>query len=210
MRTLVFLAVLAICDVARADERADERIRLEGGLGVRWVDMILVNQDVDAGHQGHLDVGVRRDRWLVYGEYDLMQLTYKGPPIEVGERGTETVNGRGLLHRLGGNVRYTVGRIGNSHDGGLDLYGELGGGIEHFVWDIGGVLTRPDLAIGVGTQALALDDHQFGGISLGFRAVLARHDAHGALACGGPCDRATAPTGWDRSFMFDLTLLFGK
>jgi hypothetical protein len=27
--------------------------------------------------------------------------------------------------------------------------------------------------------------------------------------CGGPCDRATEPSGTDRSFMFDVTVPFG-
>ena len=90
------------------------------------------------------------------------------------------------------------------------VWAEAGVGVQHVTWDAGGVWTRPDLAFGVGTSMYGQGDHKHGGLTIGFRVTLARRDnASGVPICAGPCDMATAPSGWDRSIMFDMTLLFG-
>ena len=47
---------------------------------------------------------------------------------------------------------------------------------------------------------------------MGLRVTLARREdlTNAGVACGGPCDHATSPTGIDRSFMFDITVMLGN
>lgn len=55
---------------------------------------------------GHLDAGYRKGRLWVFGEYSLMSLTL--PEDELIARGATAIgNGRGLMHRLGGNARWS-------------------------------------------------------------------------------------------------------
>ena len=79
-------------------------------------------------------------------------------------------------------------------------------------WDAGGEWNRPDVSLGLGLAGFGFNDRRHGGLGVGLRMMFTpRTDVDGALpACGGPCNQATAPTGWDRSFLFDITVIFGK
>lgn len=195
--------------VASAGRHIDDGARLEGGLGVRFGTMMIDNRP-DGVIPMHLDVGMRDDRLLLYGEYELALPTYHGPSSPA--RGELDVGrGAGMAHRFTANARYSIGRTGG-HDGGGDVWAELGGGFERIAWDAGGVWTRPELALGIGLAVWGADERDHGGLSLGLRATFApRNDVAFAPAiCGGPCDMATPPTGWDRALMFDLTAQFGR
>jgi len=211
MRRLIALGLLAPA-LARADPP-----RLEGAAGARFGSMMVDGKQVGTVVPGHLDLGMRWQRWLGYAEYDLNALTY---PLAQAPQGTAaalaaTGDGKGLMHRLGANARYAFGRVGDydrADPGGAELWAELGAGVEYYVWDAGGTWTRPDLALGLGLTSYGSDDGLHGGLTLGLRVQLARRNdvAHAPAACGGPCDGPTQPTGWDRSFLFDLTVLFGR
>ena len=95
----------------------------------------------------HVDIGARKDRWLVYGT---------GAMGSIGESDYMVENAvRGIIARVGAGVRYTYGRIGGGR-GELPLRGqfwiEVGAGHQHIQWNEGGVLGRQDLVIGVGAQ----------------------------------------------------------
>lgn len=190
--------------------------RLEGGIGVRWGSFLVDNVDATGSvKQLHLDGGIRLrgNRTLLYAQYAIQSMQIpldelaarSGTPVAIG-------NGRGLVHRLAAHGRYSFGRAGDDDDGGLDLFADAGIGVQHLRWDAGGAWTRPDLQLALGIGGLAMGEKQHGGLTFSIVLTLApRNDVDGAgMACGGPCDYATAPTGLDRSFMFDLTLQFGK
>lgn len=205
--------------VASTPPEAPDRdwpFRLEAGIGVRWGSFLVNN--VDAKHtvkQFHIDGGFRfrrSHRLFLYGQYAIqsMQIPLEelaarvGTPVAIG-------NGRGLMHRLAGHGRYSFARAGEK-DGGLDLFADVGVGVQHIRWDAGGAWTRPDLQLALGLAGFGVGDTQHGGLSISMVLTLApRSDVEDAgRACGGPCDYATEPTGFDRSFMFDVTLMFGK
>lgn len=189
--------------------------RLEAGIGIRWGSFFINNIDAkDTVKQFHLDGGFRfhENRLFVYGQYALQQMQIpldelaarSGTPVAIG-------NGRGLMHRLAAHGRYSFARAGDK-DGGLDLFADAGVGVQHIRWDAGGAWTRPDVQLALGIAGFGVGDSQHGGLSIAMVLTLApRNDVEGAgRACGGPCDYATEPTGTDRSFMFDVTLMFGK
>ncbi len=171
---------------------------------------------VDASHfrGGHVDAGVRLlPRLLLYGEYDLTGLRYPAP----GDRDaaarigiTSPTGSAGLQHRFGANARFTFDHVGD-RDGGLSFWTEGGPGLEHYIWDSGGVWTRPDFAIGIGTSSWFRTDRTYRGMSFAVRATFApKNNVGTAVSCGGPCDTATTASGWDRSVMWDLSMLFGR
>ncbi|MFN0251884.1 MAG: hypothetical protein ACKV2T_33720 [Kofleriaceae bacterium] len=189
--------------------------RLEGGIGVRWGSFLINNVDAkNTVKQFHLDGGLRfgENRILVYAQYALQSMQIPldelamrtGLPVSIG-------NGRGLMHRFAAHGRYSFGRAGKQ-DGGLDLFADVGAGVQHIRWDAGGAWTRPDLQLALGLAAFGMGEKQHGGMTFSVVLTLApRNDVENAgMACGGPCDYATEPTGVDRSFMFDVTFMFGK
>jgi len=215
MRIPVIVALLvATAGTAAADRRGNMGRRFEGGVGARFGSFLVNNASTGANVQGHLDGGMRSDRWFVFGEYGLMSLDVPlgeiaarggGDPLAVG-------NGRALMHRLGAHARYSFGRIGES-DGGLDLYAEGGLGVQMIRWDAGGEWNRPDLSLGLGLAGFGFNGSRHGGLGVGLRMMFTpRSDlSEGApVACGGPCDRSSAATRWDRSFLFDVTVTFGQ
>ncbi len=189
--------------------------RLEAGIGIRWGSFLINNVDAkDTVKQLHLDGGFRLhdNRLFLYGQYALQSMQIpldelaarSGTPIAIG-------NGRGLVHRFAAHGRYSFARAGE-RDGGLDIYADAGIGVQHIRWDAGGAWTRPDLQLALGLSGFGIGDRQHGGLSIAMVLTLApRNDVEGmGRACGGPCDYATEPTGVDRSFMFDVTMMFGK
>ncbi len=186
----------------------------EVAVGYRSGGAIVDGVDVGHVRGGHVDAGVRLlPRLLLYGEYDLTGLTYPAPGDRDGAARvgiTSPTGSTGLQHRVGANARYTFEHIGG-RDGGLSFWAEGGPGIEHYVWDSGGVWTRPDFAIGLGTSSWFHFDRRYSGISFGVRATFApKNNVGTAVSCGGPCDTATTASGWDRSVMWDLSMLFGR
>ncbi len=190
--------------------RADDvdHPRIEGGFGVRFGSQFLAGRDVGTVTPFHVDAGVRMPSWLLYGSYDLMSVSWpttlaaaSGPAL--------AASATGLVQRLGGAARYAIGHVGE-RDLDSNVWAEVGMGLQHVTWDAGGVWTRPDLSFGIGASMFGRGNHRHGGMSAGFRVTLAhRNNASGPPSCAGPCDMATAPSGWDRSITFDLTMLFG-
>ena len=190
------------------------RWRISGGVGVRFGSFTVNGDSSGTAIPFHLDLGARHRRLFLFASYELFSIDANIRTFDSSAaRGSELAqlgDGSGLVHRLGATARYALGRFGE-HDGGFDVWTEAGLGVQHVRWDAGGVWTRPDLALGFGATMLYLGRHQHAGFSIGLRVMLApRNDGRGAAAvCGGPCDRATPPSGTDRSFMFDMTLPFG-
>jgi hypothetical protein len=185
--------------------------RLEGGMGVRVGSARLDSRDVSTVVPGFIEGGFRRDRLLLYGEYQLSGVSF---PAQSGANvGQSLTHGSdGLQHRLGASARYAFARIGES-DGNMEVYAEGGVGVEHVQWDAGGAWTRPDVSAGLGVAMWGFSEDKHGGISLGIRITIARRsDISGnePAVCGGPCDVATTPTGYDRSFLFDAQFQFGR
>lgn len=198
-----------------AVRRTSRPFRLEAGIGVRWGSFLVNNIDAtDSVEQLHLDGGLRfrGNRTFVYAQYALqsMQIPIEeyaaraGTPVAIG-------NGRGVMHRFAAHARYAFARAGSA-DGGLDLYADVGTGVQHIRWDAGGAWTRPDLQIALGASLFGMGETQHGGMTFSMVFTLApRNDIEGSgMACGGPCDYATQRTGVDRSFMFDVTVMFGR
>ncbi len=204
----IAVVVLLAASSAHADSELTDTTRLEGGLGIRMGSMLVDNRSV-GGHPGHLDLGWRADRLFLYGEYELASLTYPMPASAARE--LEVGSGTGLAHRFTANARWSYGRIGE-HDGGTDLWAEIGAGFERIAWDAGGNWTRPQLALGLGLAGWGASEDKHGGLSFALRVTLShRNDVERAPeSCGGPCDTPTTPTGWDRAFLFDITLMFGR
>lgn len=200
----------------RSDRDRYARWRISGGVGVRFGSFTVNGDSSGTAIPFHLDLGARHRRLFLFASYDLFSIDANIPSLDPGDssaRATELAqlgDGSGLVHRLGATARYAIGRYAE-HDGGFDLWTEAGVGLQHVQWDAGGVWTRPDVALGFGATMLYLGRSKHAGLSIGLRVMLApRNDVDGAPAvCGGPCDRATPPSGVDRSFMFDITVPFG-
>ncbi len=197
-------------------ERADPRFaqpRLALGVGVRFGSFQINNHAAGTISQGHFDIGVRKHRLWIATEYALASVTIDAGTA-IAARGADAIaadDASGLVHRFGAFARYSFSRLG-CNDAGFDLYGELGGAAQHLRWDDGGAWTRPEILVGLGMSGWGLSKTEHGGLAVGLRISIApRSDVDGAGAtCAGPCDYATRPTGWDRSFLLDLTLMFGK
>ena len=206
------MSLTAATLVAAAPASADPA--LETSIGYRWGGALLDGVDVHHVDGGHLDVGVRLRPWLlVYAEYDLMGMTY---PAASGTAGSAALlpatptGGSGLEHRLGANARYAFQRIG-SRDSGLSFWVEGGPGVEHYVWDSGGVWTRPDFAVGLGTTFWVRGEHVYDALSFAVRGTFApKNDVGPGVSCGGPCDTPTTASAWDRSVTFDVSMTFGR
>ena len=182
-------------------------------MGVRFGSFHVDGSGVGTVIPIHFDAGLRKKRWLVYAEYDLMSLTAPTREVAAAHGSTLTVGGSsGLMHRGAANLRWIFGRAADRSGGGGEVWAETGVGMQHFRWDEGGVWTRPDLSFGAGMTVLGMNKRRHGGFSVGVRVTLARRSerASGDPACGGPCDYATRPTGLDRSVLFDMTVLFGR
>ncbi len=185
--------------------------RFEGGFGARFGTQLVDNASTGTMKAAHFDAGVRDGRLLLTAEYQVGSLTLPGSAFAARGGNLRSGTGRGLEHRLGAVARYNFARLAES-DGGLAFWAEGGLGVEHYRWDAGGTWTRPDVSLGIGAAVWGQSERKHGGLSIGVRIALAPRDdvAHAAVACGGPCDAATTPTGWDRSVLFDMTAMFGK
>ncbi len=206
-----FLFVLAMLPgFAHADDWLPQ-----GGIGVRFGSFPVDGIGTGTAIPFHLDGGMRHGRLFFYAEYDHLSLALDQPsvPPTVARGTTSAASASGVVHRGALDARWAFGRAGD-RDVGDEMWLEAGLGVQHFIWDAGGVWTRPDLSLAVGTTFFVDDSpRERGGLTLALRVTLAqRNDVSDAspATCGGPCDMATRPTGWDSSVMFDMTLLFGR
>lgn len=208
MKLATTILLLLLAATARADSDAlDGRWRLENSFGFRTGSFLVNNIDM-AKVEGHVMLGVRRGRWSPYVEYGLLEL---GMSDDVVARGVLGQRSNGLLHRFGTNLRYAYGRhtLGRTS---FEIFADAGIGVQHLRWDAGGTWTRPDVSLGVGTTTWTAGESKHFGTTLGLRVLLARRSDlpdDAPVACGGPCDMATRPTGLDRSLMFDFAVHFG-
>lgn len=194
------------------------RTRVFVAAGVRFGSFTINGDSSGTAIPFHLDAGVRTGRWLAFASYDAFGVTARVPALPAAgtadaARSLELAalgDGSGLAHRLGAAARYTLARF-SENDGGLDFWGEAGLGVQHLRWDAGGTLTRPDLSLGIGATFVYLGRSRHSGITAGLRITIAPRNDHANAppACGGPCDTATPPASFDRSFLFDLTVPFG-
>ena len=184
---------------------------LEGGMGWRVGSQLVDGASSGTVNAFHAEGGARNDRLLLTAEYQLSELQLSDDAFAARGAMLASGNGRGLEHRLSANARYSFARLAES-DGGADFYVEGGLGVEHYRWDAGGAWTRPDVSFGTGASVWGRGDTRHGRPSVGLRVTLARRDdlSNAPIACGGPCNYATSPTGIDRSFLFDMTIMFGK
>jgi hypothetical protein len=201
-------AALAVAEPASANPE------LETSVGYRWGDALLDGVDVHHVEGVHLDVGVRlRPTLLVYAEYDLLGMTYPAPSATAGAASllpTTPTGSSGLEHRFGANARYALQRLGG-RDAGVAFWLEGGLGVEHYVWDSGGVWTRPDFAVGLGMTYWLRGRHNYDAINFAVRGTFGpKNDVGPGLSCGGPCDTPTTASGWDRSITADVSLTFGR
>jgi hypothetical protein len=211
-------------DARRYRRRADREERakswlLEGGFGFRAGSMLVHGIDVGTVKPAHIEGGLRNGRLLLTGEYQFTTLQLPKDALE-GEPapGTTTVRsnigvgiGRGIMHQFTPLARYSFARVGED-DGGSDLFIEGGLGMQQYRWDAGGVITRPQLSFGIGGSFWGMGRERHGGLAIGLRVTLAprKDNLDAPPACGGPCDHATTPTHIDRTFLFDMTMMFGK
>ncbi|HVV83223.1 MAG TPA: hypothetical protein VHE35_09085 [Kofleriaceae bacterium] len=196
-------------DECTAREKAWNRMRFEGGVGL-LAGGYSVGPVSGAAIGTHLDGGVRSGRLAVLGEYDFVsigQSEYDHPdPI------------RGQLHRLGANLRYSVGAFGGRTvpiRGDIWIEGGLGDQFVH--WNGGGELERRDVAFGFGGQMtvqLGEENPRYLGFYYAFRGMVARdpdESKEPAMpTCAGPCDRPTGPSSWDLGAFFNFGVVFSR
>jgi hypothetical protein len=181
--------------------------RFEGAVGALVGGQRIGHID-GTGGGFHLDAGVRLDRLYLYGEYDF---------LSVGQDGYDTPNPvRGFMHRVGGNVRYSLAAFGGgSAPVRGDVWGEIGAGHEQIQWHEGGRLGRRDLAFGLGAQAtfrVGRDRPRYVGVYYAVKGWVATSPERkdGAPTCAGPCDEATRPSPHDFGIFFNFGVPFGR
>ncbi len=194
------LAGSAAAETAIAGEVPKPPRRVELRLGT-----LMGSGDVgDArGYSGGLQaaVGVRR------GDHGMLaELQY----ASIGDSLSRESPRRGRVTRAALLGRWNV--LSGGPDGPVsgDLWIEGGVGYEHVMWNRGGVMDRPFLAMGFGTELDARPSpggkRRHVGPYLGFRTQLARGpQSEDMPTCGGPCTRATRPSSLDAS----LYVVFG-
>lgn len=186
-----------------------KKLRFEGEIGA-----LIGGQRIGylSGFGGglHVDAGLRRDRLLVFGEYDWLSVgssNYADPSSDV----------RGFMHRLGANARYSLGVLGGHRDVPVrgDFWAELGVGHQQIYWHEGGKLGRKDLSFGLGAQAtfkIGREKPKFVGVHYAVKMTLAKAPARKDEdpMCAGPCDEPTGPSPWDLGVFFNFGVPFGR
>tara|TARA_R110002096_G_scaffold436021_1_gene665158 strand:+ start:6736 stop:7401 length:666 start_codon:yes stop_codon:yes gene_type:complete len=176
-----------------------KRLEFDVGMLVGGLNMGTTHADA---------TGLAVNAGMRLGEVSILgELNYFG--IQGAERGTMT--------RVGLTTRYSLVPLGDPKSFATsDLWLEGGIGWEHVAWRSGGVLDRPDLALGFGWQSnFVMDKHsdhpRYLGPYFALRTLIGQGPATNEEAtCGGPCDRATAPSTTDVSFMFHVGINWGR
>jgi hypothetical protein len=216
MRCFVLIALAWSGSAAADDLPAFDRVlhwQLEPAL--RMGPVRLDGQSV--GFIGAaVDLGVRYDHLAIAIDLAEMEVTSTSSPLDT--RGAVSSSGSdGTMDRIAAMLRYDALRTLDT-DMVADAWIAAGVGRELFEWDSGGYLARTDVAISIGAVlGMHGSDWQrdqrrwWGGTGVALSIVYARRDdGLQPIACGGPCDVATRPSGYDRSIWVDWTFPFGK
>jgi hypothetical protein len=154
--------------------------------------------------------GAHYRRWLLQGEYDLLGVGESSYQAD----GSRAV--RGLVHRLGANLRFSFASI-SKKDFPLrgDFWVEAGAGRQFLRWYDGGKLTRNDLAFGLGGQMSVRwgkDKRKKAGLFYALKVIGSRRADLKMLpeTCAGPCDEPTGPIPYDLGIFFDVAIIFGR
>lgn len=185
--------------------------RLEGRFG-----MLLGGSDVGDADGFSLGfstgLGYRINDVTLRGTFDYYR---------VGDGGDETMDRSGRAARIGGALRYALAgtQAHDRRDGnvGVELWTELGLGVEHVMWRPGGVLDRASGSLALGFEVDGQGERRANGrrrhigYFMAFRTLLAQGpEMNGPAVCGGPCTRATKPSRVDASMFFELGLHWGR
>jgi hypothetical protein len=199
------LAAPAAAETTIAADAPRPPRRLELRLGT-----MLGSGDVGDSHgfSGglHTAIGVRRGELAA-----LAELHYGG----IGDSVSRASPRRGRVTRLALIGRWNVLSGGPSAPLSGDLWVEGGAGYEHVMWNRGGVLDRPFVAAGFGTELDARPSpggkRRHVGPYIGLRTQFARGPRSDEMpTCGGPCTRATRPSSTDASIYVIFGLHTGR
>jgi hypothetical protein len=170
--------------------------------------------DADGLSMGiHGQLGFRAGDATLFGELDY---------YSVGDSAGEENRRIGRTSRAGLTLRYSLLNDRRTANGtmpiGGDLWVEAGAGYEHVAWKKGGVLRRPDLALGIGVEMDGRPGAKRGerpkqhiGYYLAFRTLIARApESDEPAMCGGPCSEPTQPPRTDVSLYFVVGLHWGR
>lgn len=184
---------------APPEEPVPKRVELDIGIMTGGLDLGTTNADA---------TGIALSGGLRFGELSLLA-EFNHFSVQASESGT--------MNRVGAVARYSIVPLGDEKSFATgDLWVEAGAGWEHLNWRRGGVLNRPDIALGFGWQGnFVLDeksDHpRYFGPFFALRALVAPGpDSDEEAVCGGPCDRATPPSPTDVSLMFHAGINWGR
>ncbi len=224
---LAMLGLLCLSSTAVADDDLpgfDHALHWQLEPGMRVGSMYLDGQSV-GGVGGMLDAGVRYGRVMVL--LDLSEVGVDASSLATTERvrlagGAADGASDGTLDCVGVAARWYLARATESGDAAPLVLGDAwlsaGVGRQTYTWTAGGVLGRNDVMFGVGgtfgmhAGGWTADTRRWwGGTTMAFYVIYARRDdGMQAVACGGPCDMATAPSRDDRTLLLDWSVPFGK
>jgi hypothetical protein len=211
-RVLLLACLLALPTPAHADTAiaADAAPPAERQLDLRLGLLVGGNDvgDVTGPSSGlHASLGYRVGGVELAGEYGY---------LHVGDGQNDLLDRDGRLSRLGATLRWEIADVAKSGSPvGLEWWLEGGAGLERVAWDHGGLLYRPDVAVGFGLDVDGRgwrEPHpRHFGAFIAFRALLARApDPLGPAMCEGPCTEATQPSRNDASMYFLFGLHWGR
>jgi hypothetical protein len=192
------LGVAALPGVVAADEYDDDEYddeepgptgtRVEAAVGLMF-GSIGADDYVGDATGGAIDLGIRRRRWLGYGEYGLYHHHGKLADMSIS----------GLLHRASANARYDLEQLWFDRHAVLSAWAEVGIGYQLIRWEAGGTLGRPDASIGIGGGIqVGKENHRIGiGYAIRLIATPAPERKGEPLQCAGPCYEPTGPLGLD-------------
>jgi hypothetical protein len=193
-------AIATVGETRPIDQRIDTRLgMLTGGTDLG---------DVTGPSSGlYLTLGYRRGPATLMVEYDY---------LHVGDGDSDATDRDGRMTRGGAMLRWLIADVAKPGSPvGMEFWAEGGGGVERVAWDHGGLLYRPDLALGFG---LDIDGRGWReprprhfGAFVAFRALVARAPAsRDPVMCEGPCTLATQPSRNDVAMYFLFGLHWGR
>lgn len=200
---------LATPAIARGPEKEDPADRsteiaigmLIGGIDVGNVDGTGVGVQVSLGR--------RFGDWVLSGEFAYLGISHQNDTEPEGSQTRASLISRYNLMSFGGDKTPIMGVFWL--EGGL--------GMQRVAWDAGGILTRPDLALGFGFSWAGVlnrkkpEKRKTIGWFVGVRFHYAQSPATGEpemVTCAGPCDRPTGPSRNDVSVMANFGLHWGQ
>jgi hypothetical protein len=210
LATLLLGAATAHAQTAIATEGeprvVDRRIDTRLGMLTGGNDL----GDVTGPSSGlYVTAGYRSGSATLMVEYDY---------LHVGDGDSDATDRDGRMTRGGAMLRWLVADVAKpGAPVGLEFWAEGGGGLERVAWDHGGILYRPDLALGFGLDIDGRGWRESGrrqrhfGAFVAFRAVVARApESTDPVMCEGPCSIATRPSRNDVGLYFLFGLHWGR